>query len=67
MSRMADDAAIEAEEKRKQTITETNKTETVTMPKEEYLEMREAAQMFYRLQGAGVDNWEGYDIAMEEA
>ena len=40
--------------------------ETVTIPIEEYREMQEAAQMFYRLQGAGVDNWEGYDMAMEE-
>lgn len=37
----------------------------VVMELEEYLEMRRAAEMFYALKDAGVDNWDGYDEAIE--
>lgn len=40
-------------------------TETVTISKEEYEELLEDQKMLIALQGAGVDNWEGYDFAME--
>lgn len=31
---------------------------------EDLAELRSAAEKYYRLQGAGVDNWEGYEEAM---
>ncbi|MBU5440272.1 hypothetical protein KQI42_19955 [Tissierella sp. MSJ-40] len=39
--------------------------ETITITKKEYLELYNIREKFYALQGAGVNNWEGYDIAME--
>jgi hypothetical protein len=40
-------------------------TETVTITKKEYEELLEDQKMLNALQDAGVDNWEGYDYAME--
>lgn len=37
--------------------------ETVTITVDEYEDLKEAAALLHRLQAAGVDNWEGYDIA----
>lgn len=39
--------------------------ESVTISSAEYLELNEAAQKLSALEAAGVDNWEGYDTAME--
>jgi hypothetical protein len=38
---------------------------TVTISKEEYESLLEASDKLLALEGAGVDNWEGYDEAME--
>lgn len=32
----------------------------------EYLELQDAAETLRRLEASGVDNWEGYSIAMED-
>lgn len=37
----------------------------VTITKAEYDELLADQKILYALQGAGVDNWEGYDIAMQ--
>jgi len=39
--------------------------ETITISKEEYESLLEDRDMLLALQGAGVDNWEGYDYAMD--
>ena len=39
--------------------------ENVTIAKEEYEKLLTAAKKLRALEAAGVDNWEGYDIAME--
>jgi hypothetical protein len=39
--------------------------ETVTITKKEYEELKEDANLYRALQAAGVDNWEGWDFAME--
>ena len=39
--------------------------ETVTISKKEYDELVEDQKMLRALEGAGVDNWEGYDYAMQ--
>lgn len=41
------------------------KTETVTITKEEYDDLLETKCWADALEAAGVDNWEGYDYAME--
>ena len=41
------------------------KNETVTISKEEYDSLLEDQHMLQCLQGAGVDNWDGYDLAIE--
>lgn len=41
------------------------KNETVTISKEEYDSLLEDQHMLQCLQGAGVDNWSGYDLAIE--
>lgn len=41
------------------------KTETVTISKKEYLSLLEDRNMLTALENAGVDNWNGYDYAME--
>ena len=40
-------------------------TETITISKEEYESLLEDSNKLLALEGAGVDNWEGYDYAME--
>lgn len=43
-----------------------NKTEEmVTIPKSEYERLQEAEWELSCLEAAGVDNWSGYDYAME--
>ncbi len=42
-----------------------NMEETVTISKEEYESLLEDQKLLQCLQDAGVDNWEGYDYAME--
>jgi hypothetical protein len=39
--------------------------ETVTISKKEYEQLKEDSFFLECLQGAGVDNWEGYDYALE--
>jgi hypothetical protein len=39
--------------------------ETVTISKAEYESLLEDSNKLLALEGAGVDNWEGYDEAME--
>ena len=39
--------------------------ETVTISKKEYDELVEDQKMLRALEGAGVDNWEGYNYAMQ--
>ena len=39
--------------------------ETVTIPASEYESLKEDRRKLEALEGAGVDNWEGYDYAME--
>lgn len=41
------------------------KQETVTISLKEYEELLENQDKLYALEAAGVDNWSGYDIAME--
>lgn len=40
--------------------------ETVTISKKEYDSLKDDAFRLQCLEGAGVDNWQGYDFAMEE-
>ena len=40
-------------------------TEMVTITKKEYEELLEAQEFLDCLEGAGVDNWPGYDEAIE--
>ena len=40
-------------------------TETITISKEEYESLLEDSDKLLALEGAGVDNWEGYAEAME--
>lgn len=39
--------------------------ETITITKKEYDQLVEDQRFLYALQGAGVDNWEGYSYALE--
>ena len=39
--------------------------DTVTIPIEEYEELQEDQNFLNALRAAGVDNWEGYEIALE--
>lgn len=39
--------------------------EEITISREEYFKLTEAFNRLERLENAGVDNWEGYEIAME--
>jgi hypothetical protein len=43
----------------------TNNDGTVTLTSEEYNLLKLNNDKLHALEGAGVDNWEGYDIAME--
>ena len=38
---------------------------TVTITQEEYEELQEDSKFLFMLRAAGVDNWEGYDYAIE--
>jgi hypothetical protein len=40
-------------------------SKTVTITLEEFTELVEARDFLYRLEAAGVDNWDGYHLAME--
>jgi len=40
--------------------------ETVTISKKEYDKLLNDSRILRALEGAGVDNWEGYDDAMNE-
>lgn len=40
--------------------------ETITISKKEYDSLKDDAFCLQCLQNAGVDNWQGYDFAMEE-
>jgi hypothetical protein len=42
-----------------------NMEETVTISKKEYEELQRDQWFLECLRGAGVDNWEGYDCAIE--
>lgn len=42
-----------------------NKEETITITKSEYDELTNDSKMLGCLDACGVDNWEGYDIALE--
>jgi putative phage-type endonuclease len=42
-----------------------NSTETVTLSKKEYEQLIHNSKMYLALAAAGVDNWEGYSMAME--
>ncbi len=37
----------------------------VFVPKERYDKLKRDAEMYYALQEAGVDNWDGYEYAMD--
>lgn len=39
---------------------------TVTISEEEYKELLDNQRFLLALQNAGVDNWEGYDYALDE-
>lgn len=39
--------------------------ETITITVKEYESLLEDSEMLQALQNAGVDNWEGYDYALE--
>jgi hypothetical protein len=43
-----------------------NTEEMVTITKKEYEEFLDDARLLNCLRNAGVDNWEGWDIAMDE-
>ena len=40
-------------------------SEMVTIPLQEYLDLREALDFLDALRSAGVDNWEGYEFALD--
>jgi len=39
--------------------------ETIKITKKEYEELKSSQTLLFALQGAGVDNWEGWDDAIE--
>lgn len=39
--------------------------QTISIPVEEYKKLKQDSKMLNALLGAGVDNWEGYDLAMD--
>lgn len=41
------------------------KEETITIPQEEYDQLKADQNLLYTLQAAGVDNWDGYELAVE--
>lgn len=40
--------------------------EEVTISKEEYEELKLDSRKYHALVGSGVDNWDGYDLAMQD-
>ena len=40
--------------------------ETITISKEEYDQLVEDSEILAKLYAAGVDNWQGYNLALEE-
>lgn len=42
-----------------------NTEETITITKKEYNSLLEDSKWLQALEGAGVDNWQGYDYARE--
>ena len=42
-----------------------NMEETITISKKEYEDLLEDQKLLQALQGAGVDNWSGYEYALE--
>ena len=42
-----------------------NEDGTVTLTRKEYDELEEAQAFLICLEGAGVDNWDGYEIAQD--
>lgn len=40
--------------------------ETITITKKEHESLMRSERKLMYLEGAGVDNWEGFDIAMEQ-
>ncbi len=42
-----------------------SKISTITVTQEEYDDLIDSAKLLAALMGAGVDNWEGYEEAME--
>ena len=42
-----------------------NMEETITISKKEYESLLEDQKLLQALQGAGVDNWSGYDYAID--
>ena len=40
--------------------------EMVTITKEEYDELKEDSEFLGQLRAAGVDNWEGYEYALDK-
>ena len=47
-------------------IKRANKPDTVTITVEEHESLLSSQRMLQALEGAGVDNWSGYDYAMED-
>lgn len=43
-----------------------DKSDMVTIPRKEYDDLLDDSLLLNCLEGAGVDNWQGYDYAMEE-
>jgi hypothetical protein len=43
----------------------TNEEKTVTIPQSEYDDLLKDQELLQALQRAGVDNWEGYEMALE--
>ena len=44
---------------------DTQPTETITITKKEYKDLLDRDERLSALEAAGVDNWEGYDVAID--
>jgi hypothetical protein len=42
-----------------------NTEEMITIPKKEYEQLCEDSEFYHALRSAGVDNWDGWDYALE--
>lgn len=47
-------------------MTMTDLEDTITISKREYLELLDDSKFLNCLRNAGVDNWDGYDFAIDE-